>query len=79
LPPPPIALYSIEIDMNGVMITESGIKKLVESYKKAFRIPENLNFYSNEDFRKAERKFVKIAIRLRTDDFSRADRPEQSV
>jgi hypothetical protein len=64
--------------MNQAMIAESGIKKLVESYKKAFRIPENLNFYSNEDYKKAERKFVKIAIRLGTDNFTQTAHPEQS-
>jgi len=65
--------------MKSAIRDDSGIEKLVENYKKTFRIPENLNFYSNEDFKKAERKFVKIAIRSGTDDFSHADHPEQSV
>ena len=29
-------------------------------YKNEFRIPENLNHYSDEDFKKAERKYLKF-------------------
>ena len=54
-------------DGGGTLRIDSGIKKLVNSYKRAFRIPENLNFYSEEDYKKAERKFVKIAIRVGAD------------
>ncbi len=40
----------------------SGIKSLIKKYRKLFRIPENLNHYSDEDFRKAERKFLKFSL-----------------
>ncbi len=40
----------------------SGIELLVEKYRKIFRIPENINHYSEEDFRAAERKFLKLAL-----------------
>ena len=40
----------------------SGIELLVEKYRKIFRIPENINHYSEEDFRAAERKFLKWAL-----------------
>ena len=39
-----------------------GIKKLLRKYKDAFRIPENVNHYSQEDFKIAERKFLKNAV-----------------
>ena len=39
-----------------------GVARLVNEYKKLFRIPENLNFYSKEDYHQAERKFLKYAL-----------------
>ena len=39
-----------------------GKKELLRKYRKAFRIPENLNYYSKEDFKSAERQFIKYAI-----------------
>ena len=59
----------IVIEMKSAKKENSSVQKLVDSYKKAFRIPENLNFYSKEDFKRAERRFVKIAIRLGIDNF----------
>jgi hypothetical protein len=40
----------------------SGFKRLRDMYRKKFRVPENLNFYSKEDFKKAEKKYVKICL-----------------
>ncbi|MEE9450170.1 MAG: hypothetical protein V3V72_08975 [Ignavibacteriaceae bacterium] len=40
----------------------AGLKLILKNNKKAFRIPENLNFYSEKDFREAERKFLKYAL-----------------
>jgi len=34
-------------------------------YKNIFRIPENLNHYSEKDYRAAERKFLKLALEQR--------------
>ena len=39
-----------------------GVEKLIKNYRKSFRIPENLNYYSAEDFKNAERQFVKYQI-----------------
>ena len=39
-----------------------GIKLMVQKYRKAFRVRENLEFYSEEDFIVAERKFLKYAL-----------------
>ena len=41
---------------------QQGIHLLIKSAKKAFRIPENLDYYSQEDFRKAERKFLQLCV-----------------
>ena len=42
-----------------------GIKSLVEIYKALFRIPENLDHYSESDYRTAERRFLKYALEQR--------------
>lgn len=39
-----------------------GIKLMIQKYRKAFRVRENLDFYSEEDFIVAERKFLKYAL-----------------
>jgi len=41
---------------------DAGIKILIKIYKKKFKIPENLNFYSGEDYKKAEKKFLKYSL-----------------
>ena len=40
----------------------TGITLLVNRFKKKFRIPENLNHYSEEDYQAAERKFVRFCL-----------------
>jgi len=40
----------------------TGIELLLRKYRKMFRIPENLDFYSEEDFKQAEKKFIKYAL-----------------
>ena len=42
-----------------------GMQALMKIYKAVFRIPENLNHYSEKDFRTAERKFLKYALEQR--------------
>jgi hypothetical protein len=39
-----------------------GMMKLLRYYKGIFRTPENLNHYSESDFRAAEKKFLKYVI-----------------
>lgn len=41
---------------------KNGIKALVRKYRKKFRIPENLNHYTREDYQKAEKKFLKFCL-----------------
>jgi hypothetical protein len=40
----------------------NGIKRLVEKYRKKFRIAENFNHYSEENYKIAERKYLKFAL-----------------
>ena len=40
----------------------AGIKSLVKKYRRIFEIPENLNYYSEADYKIAEKKFLKYAI-----------------
>ena len=44
---------------------KSGIRLLLERYKAIFRTEENLDYYGEEDYRKAERKFLKYALEQR--------------
>ncbi|MBU0986043.1 MAG: hypothetical protein KKH68_02225 [Proteobacteria bacterium] len=39
-----------------------GIRLLLNKYRRKFRIPENLNYYSESDYQIAERKFLKYAL-----------------
>ncbi|UCG13590.1 MAG: hypothetical protein JSU72_03685 [Deltaproteobacteria bacterium] len=41
---------------------KSSIQLLLDRYRAAFRIPENLDYYSEMDYRSAERKFLKYAL-----------------
>jgi hypothetical protein len=39
-----------------------GIVRLVKKCRSEFRCSENMNFYAEDDFKKAERKFVKFCL-----------------
>ena len=51
--------------MDSCSESRSGLKVMVEKYKNMFRIPENVNHYSEEDYRLAERKFLKYLLEKR--------------
>ena len=42
--------------------SDVGLKALIAYYKDVFRIPENLNHYRPEDYKIAERKFLKHVL-----------------
>ena len=42
---------------------ENGIKLLVNECRKQFRIPENQNHYTENDYLSAEKRFVKFCLR----------------
>ncbi len=40
----------------------NGMDRLVEKYRRQFRIPENLNYYSERDFQRAERAYLRFCL-----------------
>ena len=48
--------------MGKDLTKNAGFKLLLKKYRKVFRIPENLNYYSEKDYQEAERKFLKYAL-----------------
>ncbi len=40
----------------------TGKKRLISVYKKKFRTRENLNHYSDKDFKAAEKKYLKFCL-----------------
>lgn len=40
----------------------NGMDRLVEKYRQQFRIPENLNYYSERDFERAERAYLRLCL-----------------
>jgi hypothetical protein len=41
---------------------QAGIRNILCHYKALFRTPENLNHYTESDFRAAEKKFLKYVL-----------------
>lgn len=55
----------ITFEMGSNLLTNRGIRTLIKMLKNIFSIPENLNHYSEKDYRTAERKFLKLALEQR--------------
>ena len=43
--------------------SDQGIRKLVEYCRSMFQHPENMEHYTEADYKEAERKFVKLCLR----------------
>jgi hypothetical protein len=43
----------------------NGLKNLIAMYRKAFHLPENINYYTEQDFKSAERQFIKFMLQNR--------------
>lgn len=41
---------------------DDGLRKMIKNGKEAFRIRENLEYYSEEDFKVAEKKYLKLCV-----------------
>lgn len=41
---------------------QNGIEELIKKYRASFHIPENINYYSEKDYKIAERKYIKDAV-----------------
>jgi hypothetical protein len=48
--------------MDSCSESRNGLQELLKRYRRLFRIPENVNHYSEEDYRLAERKFLKYLL-----------------
>jgi hypothetical protein len=48
--------------MGKNIVKNTGVRLLIDRYKKKFRIPENLKYYSPKDYPIAEKKFIKFAL-----------------
>ena len=48
--------------MKSKMHKNSGTRALIRKYRQAFRIAENTDYYSAEDYKNAERRFIKFAV-----------------
>lgn len=48
--------------MSNTMNSAMGIELLVEKCREKFRCSENTDFYDEDDYRKAERKYVKFCL-----------------
>ena len=49
-------------EMENRLKANRGVKSLIEIYTTLFRIPKNTNYYSEKDYRAAERKFLKYSL-----------------
>jgi hypothetical protein len=49
-------------DLEKRISGEQGIKSLMMYHKRSFRIPENINYYSEKDFKAAEKKYLKLCL-----------------
>jgi len=56
-------LFAEGLVMKNVSGENTGIQLLLQRYKKIFRIPENINHYSKQDYEIAEKKFLKYSLR----------------
>ncbi len=56
---------TLDAEMGNNLRANRGIRALIKIYKNIFRIPENLNHYSEKDYRNAERKFLKYSLEQR--------------
>jgi len=48
--------------MNNGNGTTQGIELLLEKCRNEFRRPENTDYYAEDDYKEAERKFVKFCL-----------------
>jgi hypothetical protein len=56
-------MVQMESKMANRRYTKNGIKLLVQKCREQFRISENLEHYSDREYREAERKYVKLCLR----------------
>jgi hypothetical protein len=53
---------AMEVAVSKNPLQTTGAKLLVKKYRETFRIPENIDYYSKEDFQRAEKKYLKFCL-----------------
>ena len=53
---------SWELWMANLSDADQGIRLLIQKFRTEFRRPENINYYTENDFKEAEKKFVKFCL-----------------
>jgi hypothetical protein len=53
--------------MNNSTSATHGIELLVEKCRNEFRRRENINYYAQEDYKEAERKYIKFCLNGNSD------------
>ena len=48
--------------MNNSTAASQGIKMLLEKCRNQFRRPENLEYYERDNYKEAEKKYVKFCL-----------------
>jgi hypothetical protein len=48
--------------MNKSATGTKGLELVIKKYREKFRISENLDYYSDEDLKKAEKKFINYVL-----------------
>ena len=43
--------------------SNDGLKNLIARYRRVFHLPENVDYYSKQDFKNAERQFIKFMLK----------------
>jgi hypothetical protein len=55
--------FSLEVSsMQKDNYQPTGLRLLINACRQNFRVPENLDYYSPEDLRDAEKKYVKYCL-----------------
>jgi hypothetical protein len=52
----------MEVIVTKKPLQTTGAKLLVKKFKNNFRIPENINYYSKEDYQRAEKKYLRFCL-----------------
>lgn len=50
------------VSQKNVSHADEGLRRLIRQCRNEFRSPENILHYSQEDFREAERKYIRFCL-----------------
>ena len=53
--------------MDNISRSNNGVEKLIKKYRDEFRCPENTEYYTEIDYKTAERKFIKLCLNGNSD------------